>query len=433
MRKLNETGYFNEAGIYLMMKYLVQLLLFFTIAGCKTAGVTMQDKHNFLAGLMEQRPLEFAKVLANKDSLRIQIIYTKIDRDANNRPHFTDYYFNTSSSKYFYPASTVKMPVALLALEKINQLAVPGLTRYSKMNAGERPAADSAILTPKSVAEYIKEIFLVSDNNAFNSLYEFLGQQYIKEQLDSKGYTFTEIRHRLQIPLTAEQNRITNAIDFYDQAGNVIYHQPGAYSHINFSVRNDKIGSGFVSNDTIVHQPFDCSKKNRISLQDLHSIMRSVIFPDEVAAKSRFNLTGDDYNFIYRYMSAYPRESKKPFFDSATYHDNYSKFLLFGAEKTPPPSYLRIFNKEGDAYGFLNDIAYIVDFKNKTEFFLSATILCNSDGIFNDEKYDYDSVGLPFLKNLGRAVYEYELKRKKKHAPDLGRFKIDYTNEWNAD
>ena len=128
-------------------------------------------------------------------------------------------------------------------------------------------------------------------------------------------------------------------------------------------------------------------------------------------------------------MSAYPSESSEPKYDTAVYYSNYSKFLLLGAEKSQAPENIRIFNKEGDAYGFLNDVAYIVDFENKVEFMLSATIYCNSDGIFNDDKYDYDSVGLPFLKNLGRAVYDYELKRKKKHVPDLSRFKIDYTKE----
>jgi hypothetical protein len=88
-----------------------------------------------------------------------------------------------------------------------------------------------------------------------------------------------------------------------------------------------------------------------------------------------------------------------------------------------------IFNKEGDAYGFLSDIAYIVDFKNGVEFFLSANIYCNSDGIFNDDHYDYENVGKPFLKNLGRAIYQYELQRKKKFKPDLSKFRLDYSDQ----
>ena len=87
-------------------------------------------------------------------------------------------------------------------------------------------------------------------------------------------------------------------------------------------------------------------------------------------------------------------------------------------------SNIRIFNKEGDAYGFLTDVAYIVDYKNNIEFFLSANIYCNSDGIFNDDHYDYETVGYPFLRNIGRVIYEYELQRKRERIPDLSTFKL---------
>jgi hypothetical protein len=57
---------------------------------------------------------------------------------------------------------------------------------------------------------------------------------------------------------------------------------------------------------------------------------------------------------------------------------------------------------------------------------VTATIHCNSDGIYNDDHYEYDSVGYPFLKNLGRAVYDYEIKRVRKNVPDLSSFKFDW-------
>ncbi len=57
-----------------------------------------------------------------------------------------------------------------------------------------------------------------------------------------------------------------------------------------------------------------------------------------------------------------------------------------------------VFNKPGWTYGFLIDAAYIADFKNNIEFMISACIYTNSDGILNDDKYDYDTIGYPFLK-----------------------------------
>ncbi len=46
---------------------------------------------------------------------------------------FTDHYFNVSDSSYFYPASTVKLPVAILALQKLNELKIKGLDKNSTM------------------------------------------------------------------------------------------------------------------------------------------------------------------------------------------------------------------------------------------------------------------------------------------------------------
>jgi hypothetical protein len=120
-----------------------------------------------------------------------------------------------------------------------------------------------------------------------------------------------------------------------------------------------------------------------------------------------------------------PNESSFPNYDSL-YPEAYSKLLLYGGHGKIDPD-IRIFNKEGDAYGFLTDVAYIVDFKNKIEFMLSANILCNQDGIFNDDQYDYETIGYPFLKELGRLIYQYERNRKRKNIPDLSRFKLNYT------
>ena len=100
-------------------------------------------------------------------------------------------------------------------------------------------------------------------------------------------------------------------------------------------------------------------------------------------------------------------------------YDGYVKFFLFGDGKDKRDGNVRVFNKVGEAYGTLTDVAYVVDFENDVEFMLSATILCNTDGIFNDDQYQYDQIGFPFLAKLGRAVLQHEIKRPRKVKPDL--------------
>src|SRR2546423_8037383 len=72
-------------------------------------------------------------ILAYPDSFQYQIIYTQINRDANNIPHFSNYYLNVDRNLYFNPASTVKLPVVLTALEKLNSLKIKGVDKYSAM------------------------------------------------------------------------------------------------------------------------------------------------------------------------------------------------------------------------------------------------------------------------------------------------------------
>ena len=68
----------------------------------------------------------------------MQIIYTQIDRGKKDKDKFklTDHYFNVDPDNYFYPASTVKLPVAILALQKLNELKIPGLDKNTTMITG---------------------------------------------------------------------------------------------------------------------------------------------------------------------------------------------------------------------------------------------------------------------------------------------------------
>ncbi|MCK7553847.1 class A beta-lactamase-related serine hydrolase [Chitinophaga sedimenti] len=378
-------------------------------------------------------------VLDSADEFRLQVIYTRIDRDERNQPHFTDFLYDVDTTRYFYPASTVKMPIALAALEKLNDLNIPGLTKYTPMYTDNLPGVNTAVTADStaadgqpSVAHYIKKIFLVSDNDAANRLYEFVGQQPLNEGLWQKGYTTAQIRHRLDMAgLSAEANRHTNGVQFRHN-GRLLYVQPERYSALPFPQRSDFVGLAHVENGKVVNTPFDFSLRNRITLPDLHLLLKSIIFPQHVTSDRLFRLTEDDYQFLYRYMSQGPDETSYPAYDTAAFHHNYVKFLLLGGEKTEKPSPgLRIYNKPGWAYGFLTDVAYIADFEHNVEFLLSATLYVNRDGIIGDDRYDFETVGKPFLKAPGEVIYQQELQRERKYKPDLSRYKVKYEKQIN--
>ena len=393
---------------------------------------------SLITQLLQSNPAYFDSILKYRKQWNVQFIYTQIDRSVNGIPTLKNYYFNVNDQQYFYPASTVKLPICLLALQKLNELKATGITANSTVVIEQAlpnlPPAynDPSTLDGKpTIANYIKKILLVSDNDAYNRLYEVLGRKYINDQLHDKGYDNVQILHRLNIALSDEQNRTTNPVNFYDANNRLLYSQPLQYDSTQYLPRHDSIGNGYYSGKQLIDSPMNFSTKNKISLQNLHDIMLSVVFPQKVTAAQRFNITESDRNFVLKFMSKLPTESKWPPYaaDTANYWPAYSKFLLFGAQKTELPKNIRIFNKEGDAYGQLTDIAYIIDYDKKIEFFLSATIYCNADGIINDDHYDYDTIGLPFMKHLGEVIYDYEAKRLKKILPDFTQLQYNYNAE----
>ena len=155
----------------------------------------------------------------------------------------------------------------------------------------------------------------------------------------------------------------------------------------------------------------DFSFKNRISIRDLNDVLKRVLFPENFEKFKRFDLNKSDYKFLKYWMSRTSIEDnsvvKK---NNNKYWDSYSKFFIYGDKKGKMTDEIRISNKVGMAFGTLTDVAYIKDKSNDIEFMLTATILVNKNEIFNDDVYEYELEGIPFLSALGRELLEYEKK-----------------------
>ena len=320
----------------------------------------------------------------------------------------------------------------MLALEKINELNLPGLSSNSIMLTDSAYSGQTKVFYDSSseslrpsIAHYIKKIFLVSDNDAFNRLYEFLGQEYINNALAAKGFQNTGIFHRLSVFLAPEENLRTNPITFYNE-DTLVYNQGQQIGPPLLSERKSiKLGEGYMIGDSLVEEPMDFSGKNYMSLEDLHNILIETMFPGQLKGEPLFNLTGEDYDLLYRYMSMYPSESTYPHYGDK-YDDNYCKFIMYGDYPMPIPKNIRLFNKVGLAYGYVIDVAYVIDLEKNIEFFLSAVIDVNLNKIYMDDNYAYDTLAFPFFADLGKAVYNYELNRGRSQQPDLKRFKFEY-------
>ncbi len=408
---------------------LIFLLLIYSITSVAQPRTDKLLENIFAA----EKDSLFQSVIKHPEVYRFQIIYTQINRDKDNVPSFTNYHYNYDSLRYFNPASTVKMPLAFLCLEKMNQLKEKGVNMYTPMQFDSGYLRQTVLYRDStaenrlpSIAQFIRKAFLVSDNDAYNRMYEFVGQQTINRRMHEMGYPDFRITRRF-MRMNADENRHTNPIRFIKSDGSLIYQQPMAFNRDSFDFSHiNKMGNAYMNaQDSLILEPIDFTTANNVTVYHLQQLLQSVSFPNSVPENRRFRLTREDYNFLYRYLSQYSSETDYPKYDTSLYYDSYVKFF-FKNGSHDIPNYLRVFNKVGWAYGCLTDVSYVVDFKNKVEFMLTATIYVNSDGVMNDNNYDYDNIGYPFLYRLGQCMYNYELKRNKKYKPNLSAFNIHY-------
>ncbi|WP_044102341.1 serine hydrolase [Neolewinella persica] len=397
------------------MKLLLSLVL------CLAAGLSIAQ--NPLAVIIAANQNTFGPWATNPDKYEVQVLYSEIDRQKDGTVKLKTHRWGaTDTSQYFYPASTVKMPAAVLALQHLNELGVRGLSPQTLLfhGTGTAPAAapQTAVTSDSTAAsgypsleQYIRKIFLVSDNDAYCRLFELLGPTYMNQALHRAGIYGGRLQHRVGVGgFNTETHAWLNPVKFVN--GLNVPYQIGERHDQYFDplphIKGQHRGKGYTTNDgALVNEPFDFSHKNYLSVRNLHDIVLRIVLPEAVAPEQRFLLEEDDYALLRRAMSERPRESEFPKYDKP---DNYVKFWCYGdqPEETVIPDGLRILNKVGWAYGYLTDAAYITDAVSGREFLLVGTIHVNENRIFNDGVYEYDEIGLPFFGELGRAVLAYE-------------------------
>lgn len=373
---------------------------FFIVVG--TAALLLyscsKDAKNPIDVALASKAPEIRQVMQNVDAYEVQIALSVVDA-TTNQVRFKEYEFQVNDSIYFYPASTVKLPVAVLTLEQLHNNGVMNLDLSYDIEG------DSIASTFRAD---ILDIFAVSSNKAYNNLFEFLGKDAINERLLELGIQPARIAHRLSTNNAAALT--TKAITFYQDFGTSFTIPSKPNDSINpLQLKRLSKGNGYIKGDSLVAEPMDFSYKNYFPVRSLHQTVKRIVFPEAFSPEQQFNLTPDLQSFLLEAMQIKPREAG---YNPEEYYDSYVKFFLFGDSKEPMPSDIIIHNKVGYAYGYLTDTAYIVDTTNELAFILTATIHVNKNGIFNDDNYEYESIGIPFLAQLGREIHQELIKQQ---------------------
>jgi len=370
--------------------------------------------------LLRSRPDLFGPLLADAPTFRLQLLISTV-ADTPAGPTITTTAFR-ADAEYLYPASTIKLCAAVAALQTIQDLraaaSAPNLpavsvdTPLALFRAGDAapPLTDDPTNLSRgddhariTVRHELRKLFLVSDNEAFNRLYDLVGHRALNERMHAAGLPSVVINHRLSDGRSMADNRKSPRVDFGTPPGpRTIPARTSDLELANAPREGLAIGTGFARGDAVTPGPTDFTHRNGISLLDLHRATVMALRPDIDLGLPGFGLTPEHTALLREAMTSTPAASPNPLYDPAPYPDDYVKPLRPGLARAlggePPP----IANKMGQAYGFTLDTAEIVHAGRTV--FVTAAIYTNADGVLNDDRYEYATVAEPFLAALGEAI-----------------------------
>jgi hypothetical protein len=336
------------------------------------------------------------QILNQGSQHNLQIIYTRVERLPGQAPRFTTYHHVDPQASYYYPASLVKLPIAALALEKLRTLDGVNLnTPIIAWNKAGRPFFTN-------IGDAIEQMLVLSDNQCYTLLFDWLGQAHIERRLQELGYQNSYILHSFA---SQDHERFTKV--YFSYHGNKMHSTelPQARGQ-RLQVPDQFLQWKHKTN------PASLQYLNYLDLMDIHRMLMSLIYPEAFPVQQRFQLSDQDYAFLRYYLGCFPREADRRG-NPDDYWDSYMKFFLNFRDHQKRPSTVRTYNKTGMAGGFISDCAYITDEANGLEFFLSSTLFVNRQGRFEDNEKDYNELGHPFLHALFTTIYEYELQQNR--------------------
>jgi len=380
------------------VKQLVCLLLSIILFGCSLE--TNPIKSSF-------RKNDFLKeIIKEKEDYEIQVLLTKIDQ-YNSKVDFQEYKYQLDDNKYFYPASTIKLPIVVLSLKKINELRSKGseITLKSKITLNYKDDYSELVIRDSitSFQNLIADVFLVSDNSASNILIDFVGYNYFNHEMENAGFDKTYLNHKFN-----PDPYVNSTWQISDLDNNII-------SSINDNqkiIKADEKTNGLEKGERryfkgeILDESLNFSEKNRSSITDMHNLIKYIFYPEIFDSTNTFNLNVEDYDFLRYWMSRFTYEDiGEKFIGDENFFETYNKFFIHGDEQNVSNEQIRVYNKIGQAYGTSIDNGLIKNYQDNVEFILTATIYTNKNKVINDNLYEYDDLAVPFLAKLSRAIY----------------------------
>ncbi len=351
--------------------------------------------------------------------LRLQVLIAELDESPGRPPTLRRHGFRVDA-EYFYPASSIKLCAAVAALQEVERLeaAQPG-TQLAEAPLEIAPlfAGDVSQTNDPShlaggritVAHEVRKLALVSDNQAFNRLYDVVGHEPLNRAMHALGLPSAVINHRLSDPRAVPDQHASAAVTLRPP-GHAPVAVPARISPLRLTniAPGLRVGQAFLRGDQRVDESMDFAGRNGITLVDLQNLLVKVVRPDVALPGAPLCLTPEHRALLVGALTEYPRESDDPRYPAAGFPDDSCKFLLPGVRRvfpaTQPGRRIEITGKIGRAYGFTVENCALWNPATGRTVFVTTVLYTNADGVLNDDRYEYAEVADPVLADLGELV-----------------------------
>lgn len=392
------------------------------LTGCVSPGKQVRPLANELAAA---GPAVLAAV-RRAEPHRVQILIADVVELPGAPARLQRHGFRVDA-EYFYPASSIKLCAAVAALQEVERLerehGLVGLAEapldIGPLFPGDpRQTEDPDHLANRriTIGHEVRKLALISDNQAFNRLYDFVGHERLNRAMHSLGLISVELNHRLSDPRSVPDQQVSAALTVGLADGRSL-EIPARHSSLVLTnaAPGRLIGEAYLRGNQLVREPMDFTGRNGISLADLQNLLVKVVRPDLAVPGPPLELSPEHRRLLLDAMTIYPRESSDPRYPAAEYPDDYCKFLLPGVRRvfpaTAPGPRIEITGKIGRAYGFSVENSCLRNPANGRTVFVTAAIYTNDDGVLNDDRYEYGTVADPFFADLGEWVARHWLAR----------------------
>ncbi len=346
-------------------------------------------------------------VLATPEKYRFQVLYGVIAPGAGGAK--LERHGFRADAEYFFPASSMKVPIALAAFDRLATLrgappGKPALTRDATMRI--HPVSGNAEPYVTTLARETWRALIVSDNFSANRLLAVVGHREAHETLWALGLPSVRIHAGFATGADIDPAELSPRIEFAAAGGAIEEMAPRRSNLVPppTEATSIAIGKANIVDGRRVDGPLSFADKNAVRLRELQDALVRIMRPELLPASSRPDTASkEDLAYVREALGTFPSASGLAGFDRNVVADYQLSPFLRGIERVRARGQFLIHSKVGQAYGFLIANAYVVDKATGRAFFLIASVYANPDETMNGDTYAYDAISFPALADVGEA------------------------------